>query len=125
MPGRATSIPELSQTYRKPGKFQKFFNFLSKIHQFLTKKDYFQPKQGLRGRKLGVIFSKFKFLVFLGINFETNQFSGTIFEIDKANAFTFLSRKSFARVDKLWPNNAPALWKTGELVIDLELRYFG
>ena len=31
MPGRATSIPELSQTYRKPGKFQKFFNFLSKI----------------------------------------------------------------------------------------------
>ena len=91
----------------------------------LTKKDYFQPKQGLRGRKLGVIFSKFKFLGFLGINFETNQFSGTIFEIDKANAFTFLSRKSFARVDKLWPNNAPALWKTGELVIDLELRYFG
>ena len=52
-------------------------------------------------------------------------FLEAIFEIDKANAFTFLSRKSFARVDKLWPNNAPALWKTGELVIDLELRYFG
>ena len=34
MPGRATSIPELSQTYRKPGKFQYIFNFLSKIHQF-------------------------------------------------------------------------------------------
>jgi len=34
MPGRATSIPELSQTYRKPGKFQKIFNFQSKIHQF-------------------------------------------------------------------------------------------
>ena len=62
---------------------------------------------------------------FFGISFETNHFSETIFEIDKANAFTFLSRKSFARVDKLWPNNAPALWKTGELVIDLELRYFG
>ena len=67
----------------------------------------------------------FRVFGFFGISFETNLFSETIFEIDKANAFTFLSRKSFARVDKLWPNNAPALWKTGELVIDLELRYFG
>ena len=60
-----------------------------------------------------------------GNQFWNLKLSETIFEIDKANAFTFLSRKSFARVDKLWPNNAPALWKTGELVIDLELRYFG
>ena len=27
MPGRATTIPELSQTYRKPGKISKFVRF--------------------------------------------------------------------------------------------------
>ena len=38
MPGRATSIPELSQTYRKPGKFQKILIFCRKFFNFDQKR---------------------------------------------------------------------------------------
>ena len=38
MPGRATTIPELSQTYRKPGKFQKIPFFYQKFENFDLKR---------------------------------------------------------------------------------------